>query len=476
MLKILELLKKKEVRKMKFNIKTDSRRVVDGDIFVALKMVNGDGHDYIPQAIQNGAKTIVCTHGEFDGAEVFHVDDTRKYLEDYLIDHYKKYIDEMTVIAFTGTNGKSTSVHLMYQALNKLGHDCASIGTVGFFMKEGKVRYLANTSPDIGEMYELLMTAYEAGYRYVALEASSHGFALNRLNGITYSYASFSNLTRDHLDFHKTFENYAACKRKLFERLRPNGLAMVNYDDPYCDYFLLPENRNLTYGFNGGDIQVIDYDMSMKGTHFTIQLEGKPYEFYTPILGKYNVSNMLPIIMILHDMGIEMEKIQEIIPTLEAPDGRIEVIPYGTNNIIIDYAHTPDGMEKVINTVNELTVGDTYVVFCCRGNRDRPKRPMMMKAATELTKFAIVTQDNFFGEPYESVIEDMLVDNKNTNYEICLDRKEAIHKGIDLLNENDSLLVLGKGHEDYLYLPDGRKIHFYDKEEILDYIKQKQEA
>lgn len=457
---------------MNFNIRTDSRKVKKGDIFVALKMVNGDGHDYIEQAIQNGATTIVATYGHYD-VETIIVEDTRQYLIEYLETHYKKYVDEMCLIAFTGTNGKSTSVHLIYQALNQLGIPCASIGTVGFFMKEGKRRYLANTSPDIGEMYELLMEAYEEGYRHVAIEASSHGFGLDRLHGFTYDYATFSNLTRDHLDFHKTFENYAACKRQLFERLKPHGLSMINADDPYHQQFILEKNRHITFGFQSGDVRVTDFDMSMQGTHFTLMIDQQLVSFFTPILGRYNVSNLIPIILILRDMGFSMDKIQALIPTLEAPDGRIECIPFGTNHIVIDYAHTPDGMEKVITTVNELTKGNTYVVFCCRGNRDRPKRPMMMKVATDLTKFAIITRDNFFGEPLEHVVEDMLVGNTNTNYEICLDRKEAIHKGIDLLEDQDSLLVLGKGHEDYLYLPDGKKIHFYDKEVILDYLKEK---
>ena len=457
------------------NIKSDSRSIKEGDIFVALKMVNGDGHSYIPKAIENGAKTIVVDHGEYnyEGVEVIKVEDTRAYLTQYLIDHFKQYIDEMTVIAFTGTNGKSTSVHFIDQALNELGIPCASIGTVGFFMNGEKVKYLANTSPDIGEMYDLLMTAYNAGIRHVALEASSHGFGYHRLEGITYDYAAFTNLTRDHLDFHKTVENYAACKRQLFERLKPTGLACINYDDPKHDYFTLAQNRNILFGFDGGEVQVTSYDMNQDGTHFTLSIEGKEYPFYTQVIGKYNVSNMIPIILFLKDMGIEMDKIKEVIPTLTAPDGRIEAIPYGTNRIYIDYAHTPDGMEKILTNVKAVTKGNMYVVFCCRGNRDIGRRPQMMKLATELCEYAIVTQDNFYGESYTSVLRDMLTECTKDNYEVNWNREEAIHRGIDLLKENDSLLVLGKGHEDYLILPNKKKIHFYDKEVILNYIQEK---
>ena len=456
---------------MNFNIKTDSRKIKKGDIFVALKMPEGDGHDYILNAIENGASKIIATHGNYP-VETIIVEDTRKYLEDYLIKNYKKYLDEMTIIGFTGTNGKSTSVSLIYQALNLLGIPTASIGTIGYFTKEGKKCYLANTSPDICDTYELIMNAYNEGHKIIALEASSQGLSDHRLEGIEYDYAVFSNLTRDHLDIHKTFENYALAKQLMFKRVKNNGKAIVNIDDKNSHYFLL-DNNNITFGFNKSDYQITDFKMNVEGSTFTYKHNDKSINIYTKLLGEYNALNLMPIIIILEDMKISQNKIVEVISKLEAPKGRIERIKYKTNNIYIDYAHTPDGLEKVVSTVKRVTKGNTYVVFCCRGNRDVGRRKGMMQAATDLAKYAIVTNDHIFKEDPMNVIKDMLDGLKNKNYEIILDRKKAIYRGIDLLEDNDSLLILGHGHEEVLINEKHEKIPFIEKDIILDYIKQK---
>ncbi len=456
---------------MNFNIKTDSRKIKKGDIFVALKTAEGDGHDYILKAIENGASKIVATHGSYS-VETIIVDDTRKYLEDYLIKNYKKYLDEITIIGFTGTNGKSTSVSLIYQALNLLGIPTASIGTIGYFTKKGKKCYLANTSPDICDTYELIINAYNEGHKVVALEASSQGLSDRRLEGIEYDYAVFSNLTRDHLDIHKSFENYALAKQLMFKRVKKTGKAIVNIDDENSHYFIL-DNNNITFGFNKSDYQITNFKMNIEGSNFTYKHNEKTTNIYTKLLGEYNVLNLLPIIIILEDMKIDSKKIVEIVSKLDPPKGRIERIKYKTNNIYIDYAHTPDGLEKVVSTIKRVTKGNTYVVFCCRGNRDIGRRKGMMQAATDLAKYAIVTNDHIFKEDPMNVIKDMLEGLKNKNYEIILDRKKAIYRGIDLLEDNDSLLILGHGHEEVLINEKHEKVPFIEKDIILDYIKQK---
>lgn len=453
---------------MNFNIKSDSRKVKKGDIFVALKCSSNDGHNYIEKAIENGASKIIAEYGEYS-VETVIVENTRKYLEDYLKENYKKYLDEMTLIAFTGTNGKSTSVHLMYESLNRLGTPCASIGTIGYFTKEGKKCYLANTTPDICDIYELLIDAYNTGHKVVALEASSHGLESGRIEGIEYDYAIFSNLTRDHLDYHNTFENYALAKQKLFNRLKPNGKALINIDDSYKDYFLLEGNNNITFGFNESDYQIKNFNMNIEGCNFKLI----DYNFHTNLLGEYNVMNLVPVIAILKDMNYDMKDITRVVSLLEPPSGRIERIKYKTNNIYIDYAHTPDGLEKVVDTIKRVTKGNTYVVFCCRGNRDVGRRHGMMQAATDLAKIAIVTNDHVFEEDPMNVIKDMLEGITNTNYEIIPDRKKAIYRGIDLLEDNDSLLVLGHGHEEVLINEKHEKVPFVEKDIINDYITQK---
>lgn len=454
---------------MVFNIKTDSRKVKKGDIFVAVKTACGDGHDYISKAIENGASKIVANYGSYS-VETIIVDDTRKYLEEYLITNYSKYLDEMTIIGVTGTNGKSTIVSLIYQAFNMLGIPTASIGSIGYFTKEGKKCYLANTSPDICDTYEYILNAYNEGHKVIALEASSQGLSDRRLEGIKYDYAIFTNLTRDHLDIHKSFENYALAKQIMFKRVK--GKAIINIDDEHSNYFLL-DNNNVTFGFNDSDYQITKFNMNIDGSNFTYKHNDKLVKIHSKLVGEYNALNMMPLIIILEDMKIESSKIINIISKLEVPKGRIERIKFGTNNIFIDYAHTPDGLEKVVSTIKRVTKGNTYVVFCCRGNRDVGRRKGMMQAATDLAKLAIVTNDHIFTEDPLNVIKDMLEGLENKNYEIILDRKKAIYRGIDLLEENDSLLVLGHGHEEILINEKHEKIPFIEKDIILDYIKQK---
>lgn len=457
---------------MNFNVRTDARKIKKGDIFFAIKTENGDGHKYIEQAILNGASKIVAEHGTY-AVDTVIVDDTRKYLEKYLKENYGKYIDEIHLIGVTGTNGKSTIVHLIYQALNKLGIKCASIGSVGYFKKEGKVCYLANTTPDLCDLYDLMMNAYNDGYRYIALEASSHALANNRMNGLNFDYTIFTNLTRDHLDEHKTWENYMNAKLKLFYMLKKTGKAIINFDDKVYEHFLLKENSNITFGFNGGDYHISDFKMNIDGSEFKLNYENNEEIFKTTLVGEYNISNLVPVIIILLDMKFNINDIKKIIPNLEAPEGRIERIKYGTNNIYIDYAHTPDGLEKVVGAISKVTKGNTYVVFCCRGNRDIGRRKGMMESATRLSKYAIVTSDNFYGEDQMHVVHDMVENLKATNYEICMDRRQAIFKGIDLLEEQDSLLVLGHGHEATLTLENHQKIPFIEKDIIEEYIKDK---
>ena len=220
------------------NIRSDSRKVKPGDIFVAFKGISSNGSQYIEDAIKNGAsKLIVEEDGDYSiPYEV--VSDSRKYLENYLVSNYNKYLDEMTLIGITGTNGKTTTAFLLYDALNKLGCKCAYMGTIGFYLDE-KVYSLPNTSPDVTEVYDMIITAYDAGYRYMTLEISSHGLDMKRLEGINFDYVVFTNLTQDHLDYHKTMGNYALAKQKLFTRLKANGKAIVNADDKYKEYFLL---------------------------------------------------------------------------------------------------------------------------------------------------------------------------------------------------------------------------------------------
>ena len=441
------------------NIKTDSRKVKKGDIFVALKGISSDGHDYIESAIKNGASKLIVEHGDYD-IDYEIVKDSRKYLNEHLKVNYKKYLDEMTIIGVTGTNGKTTTAYLIYQALNMLGKKCCYIGTIGYYLNK-KVCNLPNTSPDICEIYDMIIRAYDNGYKYVAIEVSSQGLSYERFNGIEFDYAIFTNLTVDHLDYHKTMKNYALAKQKLFNQNR--GINIINVDDEYNDYFKI--NKYVTYGFNNSDYKIIDYKLSHDETFFKVEHDKKIYNIKSGLIGKYNIYNMLCAFIVLHLLEIDSDKIINIISKLKCPDGRMDIIKYNSNSIIIDYAHTPDAMENIFETVKELTKGNIYTVFGCTGDRDRNKRPVMMRLACSNSKYVIVTSDDLHDEDFNQIVNDMLKENNFNNYEICMNRGKAVKKAIDKLEENDILLILGKGHERFIIVKD-KKIPFNDKEEV----------
>lgn len=452
------------------NIKSDSRKVKANDIFVAVKCEVNDGHKYIDKAISNGATKIVAEHGNY-GVDTLIVNDTRAYLNNYLQAHYNKYLEEMTIIGITGTNGKTTSAYLIYSALNRLGLKCAYIGTIGYYLDK-KVCDLPNTNPDICEMYDLIINAYDNGYRYVVLEASSHGLVNGRLEGISFDYAIFTNLTRDHLDFHKTMENYALAKQLLFKKLKPKGLGIVNVDDKYKDYFI--SDKTVTYGMNESDYQIVNYSTTNQNTSIKLNIRGREVNVLSPLLGDYNVYNLVCALIVLDNLKIDLNKILEVVKSLSCPPGRMDTINWHTNSIIIDYAHTPDALEQIFKTVEKINKGHVYTVFGCTGNRDRQKRPMMMALATNHSKHVIVTIDDPHDEEPIQIVEDMLEGIDKNNYEICLDRGKAIEKGINLLSENDILLILGKGHEEVIIFKEQR-IPFNDKKKVLEVLKSREE-
>lgn len=454
---------------MELNVKVDSRKVKKGDTFIALRGISSDGHDYIESAIKNGASKLIVEEDKNYSVEYEVVSDTRAYLINYLKEKYSKYLNEMKIIGITGTNGKTTSAYLLHNALNLLGIKTAYIGTIGFYINK-KIESLNNTTPDVLDLFELLLKSYENGCKYVCMEVSSQGLSHKRVEGFLFDYVVFTNLTQDHLDYHKTMENYALAKQELFKKLKKDGVAIVNYDDKYKNYYLLEQNKNITYGFNGGDYKIENYKMNNLGTTLKYKHNNEIYNISTKLIGKYNIYNLLITLVILDLIGIKQEEIKKISYELKTPSGRMETIRYNNSSIVIDYAHTPDAIEKIINTMKEVTKGNIYTVFGCTGDRDRTKRPIMLKLVTSLSRYAIVTNDDPHFEDPNQIVNDMISGVKAKNYEIILDRKQAIRKGISLLKESDTLLILGKGHEEYMIIKD-KKIPFKDSsavEEILN--------
>ena len=303
------------------------------------------------------------------------------------------------------------------------------------------------------------------------MEVSSHALALNRVLGLEFNYAIFSNLTHDHLDFHQDLDNYKNAKRRLFNMLKCEKKAILNSDSPYYQDFIFKKNNNITYGVNG-DYKLIDYKLLIDKTIFKIKVEDKTYDITLNIPGKYNIYNYLSAFTLLKEYGIKINKIIEKSSNLKYPPGRMELVKKNNYYVFIDYAHTPDAVLNVLKNVHEYKLNKVITIVGCGGNRDKLKRPIMGNIATSNSDYVIFTNDNPRYENEEDIIRDITYNLVKTNYEIIYNRQNAIQKGIELLEENDILLILGKGHENYQIIRNER-YEFNDKLIALKYLDKK---
>ena len=442
------------------HIKIDSRKVKKGDTFIALRGINDDGHKYVNDAIENGATTVIVEEGNYSVNTIL-VKDTKEYLKEYLENNYYDEIKKLKLIGMTGTNGKTTTCYLIYQALNKLNMKCAYIGTLGFYLIDEE-RTLSNTTPSLYDLYEMLLECSQKNYEYVVMEVSSQGLSMGRVDTLIFDYVIFSNLTQDHLDYHGTIENYVLEKQKLFN-MTNNSFAIVNNDDKYKEYFIL-DNKNITYGKTSNDYKISDIKSTIKGSSFKLNDE----EYFTKLIGEYNIYNVTVVIILLKLLSVK--NINEIIRNLDSPNGRMDMIHHKDNTIIIDYAHTPDAVEKIITNVSKLPHNKVITLIGCGGNRDKTKRSIMGEIATKYSDYVIFTSDNPRNENPRKILKDIVCKLDTKNYKIIVKREKAIKKSIQMLSKNDILLLLGKGHEDYQIIKD-KKIPFSDKKKVLKYLR-----
>ena len=402
------------------NISANSKK--GNNIFVSLN------NKYIDDAINNGFKKIIVSKSKFKA-----VKSTRKYLEKYLKKYYYKQIKDVILIGVTGTNGKTSTSYLIYQALNLAGIKCSYIGTIGFYL-EKDIKKLNNTTPDICDLYEMIIESINCGCKAVVMEVSSHALKLGRVNTLKFDYAILTNITEDHLDFHKTYKDYYKTKMSIFKKLKKKGTKI-------------------------SDIKIENYDINNDYFEYNNKI------YNTKIKGEYNIKNIIPSIIILDKMNIDSRK---IIPQLCLPPGRMQIIKFKNNSIIIDYAHTPDAMEKIISTVKLMNHNKIITIFGCGGNREKEKRPKMGEIASLLSDYVILTNDNPRDENPKEIIRE-IKQNMNNNYKIIYDRKKAIQEGIKMLKENDVLLILRKGHDEYQVI-DNKKLFFSDLYTVYDII------
>ena len=465
------ILPKEEVSVSGVNI--DSRLVEEGGMFIAIRGTQADGHAYIPSAEEKGAKAIVCENmPEKQNPNVAYVvvPDAQAVAGRLATTFYGNPSQRLRLVGVTGTNGKTTIATLLYDLFREMGHKCGLLSTVCNYI-DGEAYPSTHTTPDAISLNRLLAQMVEAGCEYAFMEVSSHALAQERVGGLEFAGAIFTNLTRDHMDFHETMENYLKAKKSFFDNLPRNAFAITNLDD---------KNGPVMIQNCRGDIKnystrtICDYRARLVETHLDgMILEFNNREFSTMLTGRFNISNLLAIYGAAVELGKDPEEVLRVMSTLRPVSGRFETLHSAEGiSAIVDYAHTPDALKNVLGTINEVLrgKGNIITVVGAGGNRDKGKRPIMATEAVKGSNRVILTSDNPRFEEPQDIINDMLAglsDEQKKNVISIVDRKEAIRTACALAQKGDVILVAGKGHEDYQDVK-GVKHHFDDKEIIRE--------
>ncbi len=468
-------------------ISSDSRTVGDGYLFICIPGAHVDGSEYAAQAVEKGASAIMSVKHLDLPPQVTQitVPDIHAAMEDIVPYFYDYPGKKMRMIGVTGTNGKTTTTHIIAYILRRAGYHVGVLGTIHALMDEEEFP-IHNTTPDVVELQGFLAQMYDRGITHVVMEVSSHALDMNRVAGCEYDTAVFTNLTQDHLDYHKTFDNYFAAKAKLFQSLTGSDLvkdhktAIINVDDPYgkkmlgccsCDV--------LTYG--------VDADADLKGSNLKVGLKGSSFDVAGPfgsvslnmkLTGLFNVYNTLAAIGAAHAEGVATDVIDSAIQDFHSVAGRFELVEAGQDfAVVVDYSHTPDSLEKALTTARAMNPNRIIAVFGCGGDRDRTKRPIMGRIAAVNADIPIVTSDNPRSENPDAIVAEVekgVLDGlkEGQHHEVIVDRRKAIHRAVEIAESGDIILIAGKGHETYQILNSGT-IHFDDREVAMEALKER---
>jgi len=453
-------------------IEFDSRKVQKGNLFVATIGTESDGHNFIPKAIENGASVVLCQNlpeEQVSGITYIQVSDSREDLGLVSSAWFGHPSKKLILVGVTGTNGKTTIATLLYKMFRQLGYKAGLLSTVCNYVNDNAIE-ATHTTPDPLELNELLAKMVDAGCKYAFMEVSSHSVDQRRIAGLDFDGAIFTNITRDHIDYHKTFENYLKAKKRFFDDLDTNAFSLTNIDDKNGLVMLQnSKSSKHTYSIRSmADFKTKIIEDSFEG----MQLEINGKEVHVSFIGKFNASNLTAVYGAAVLLGQEEMEVLRILSALRPVSGRFETLhsPKGIT-AIVDYAHTPDALENVIGTINEIAHGKgrLITVVGCGGNRDKGKRPMMAREAVKGSWKAIFTSDNPRNENPQDILDDMLAgltDEEKSKSLTIVDRREAIRTACTIAQKGDIILVAGKGHEDYQIIK-GEKHHFDDKEEVM---------
>ncbi|SHE32460.1 UDP-N-acetylmuramoylalanyl-D-glutamate--2,6-diaminopimelate ligase [Atopostipes suicloacalis DSM 15692] len=449
------------------NIQTNSRLIEAGDLFVAIKGHTVDGHQFIEQAIQQGAHLVLANKSfqkitdskSLLQGKILFVDNTYHYLSTVMNRFLDYPSQKMNIFGITGTNGKTSTANILIQILTKTSQKSAVLGTTGIRTQNYSAP-LNNTTPDPLILQNVFHQMVELEVKNMIMEVSSIGLSENRTKETDFSVAIFTNFSQDHLDFHGSMENYLEAKGKFFKELEPynsrglENFAIINRDDDAADYFIEQSKAAvLTYGLDSSaDYYASDCAYSEFDTKFTLHHNQKTYSVQSSLIGEFNVYNTLAAIAAAHSQGIALPKIIAELKNLSSADGRLEVVSDTTKDeitAIVDFAHTPDSLEKALQTLAHINHRRIISVFGCGGDRDASKRPIMAKIGVTNSDHVIFTSDNPRTENPERILEEMTNELTEENYCQIVSRKEAIQHAINLAEKDDIVLIAGKGHEDY---------------------------
>lgn len=456
-------------------ISYNSKTTKKGDIFICLVGEHTDGHEFAKMAIENGA-TALLVERKIDGIKIPQVvvSSTRRKIADIADRFYSSPSKGINLIGITGTNGKTTVTHLIQKIFEENQQKCALIGTLGYKLRSnGEYRDAKHTTPQAPELQATLRMIKDVEkIDNVVMEVSSHALEQNRVGGCRFNGAVLTNLTQDHLDYHITMDNYFDAKALLFKGLKENDFAVINVDDDYAERFLsvVPENvRKYTYGVkNNAAVMAKNIQFSLNGAEFTLTENGHEHKVNLHMNGMFSVYNVLAAITASLAMGIDIEIALKALQNVKGVAGRFEAV-VKKPLVIVDYAHTPDGLENVLKSAREITPADGKLIclFGCGGDRDATKRPKMGAIAERLADKIVITSDNPRSEDPQIIITDIIAGLKSVNTENVIveaDRGTAIAFLKTIANNNDVVVIAGKGHEDYQILKD-KTIHFDDREE-----------
>ncbi len=455
------------------HVTSDSRKVQPGGLFVAVAGFAADGNRFIPMAMEKGAAVVVTAKKPEQDIPYVLVDNDRYALAIIGTNYYGRPAQSMTMIGVTGTNGKTSTTWLLKQVLQKVkGAKVGLIGTMENHIGD-EILETDRTTPESIELQALFARMRDAGCSYAVMEVSSHALELDRVAGIHFDVAAFTNLTEDHLDFHKTMEAYCDAKAILFSRCNK---AVANADDPWTSRLLANSTAPvLTTSVQGnGNLRAEHVEMKADGVTFTAVCGDQQAEISVPIPGKFTVYNVLGVLGIALQLGISLEESAKVLKTVAGVKGRVEVVPTPGKpyTVLVDYAHTPDGLENVLSSVRDFCKGRLIAVFGCGGDRDPIKRPIMGEIGVRIADLAIITSDNPRTEDPNAIISDIvkgLGDAKN--YKIVENRPKAIHYAMDIAEKDDIIVLAGKGHETYQEIM-GVKHHLDEREVVAEYLQK----